>query len=47
MVGVLIMLVRHKDMKLALPFGPFLALGAISFVFFGPEVIYWYARIVR
>ncbi|MEZ4525452.1 MAG: prepilin peptidase [Desulfobacterales bacterium] len=32
-IGTAIMLARHKNMKLALPFGPFLALGAVIYIF--------------
>ena len=41
-VGVIVMMRTQKDMKLAIPFGPFLSIGAISYIFFGKEVIYWY-----
>jgi leader peptidase (prepilin peptidase)/N-methyltransferase len=34
-------------MKSRLPFGPFLAAGAIAYIFFGPELIYWYLGILR
>jgi leader peptidase (prepilin peptidase)/N-methyltransferase len=33
--GVTIMLVRGQDMKYAVPFGPFLSLGAVAYLFFG------------
>ncbi|PLX47081.1 MAG: prepilin peptidase, partial [Desulfobacteraceae bacterium] len=26
----------------AIPFGPFLSIGAMSFVFFGEKFLYWY-----
>jgi leader peptidase (prepilin peptidase)/N-methyltransferase len=41
-IGIFLMLVARKDMKFAVPFGPFLSLGAISYLFFGPEIIFWY-----
>ena len=41
-IGLLLMLYTRSDMKLAVPFGPFLSLGAVGYVFFGPEVINWY-----
>ena len=47
LVGVIIMIITHKNMKLALPFGPFLALGALAYIFFGPELIHWYTHIFR
>jgi leader peptidase (prepilin peptidase) / N-methyltransferase len=41
-VGFILMAVQRKNMKLAVPFGPFLSLGAIAYIFFGPDLIYWY-----
>jgi leader peptidase (prepilin peptidase)/N-methyltransferase len=41
-IGVTIMLVQKKDSKLAIPFGPFLALGALLYIFFGKQMIHWY-----
>ena len=46
LVGFAIMFVYHKNMKVAIPYGPFLALGAILYIFFGQEMILWYARLV-
>lgn len=34
-VGITVMLVKGRDMKYAVPFGPFLSLGAISYLLFG------------
>jgi leader peptidase (prepilin peptidase) / N-methyltransferase len=42
LVGVFLMLVAHKNMKYAVPFGPFLSMGAIVYIFWGPELIQWY-----
>lgn len=36
------MLVEKADSKLAIPFGPFLALGAVIYLFWGPKLIAWY-----
>lgn len=41
-IGIFLMLVARKNMKFAVPFGPFLSLGAIAYLFFGTEVIFWY-----
>jgi leader peptidase (prepilin peptidase)/N-methyltransferase len=41
-IGVSIMLAQKKDSKLAIPFGPFLAFGALLFIFYGREIISWY-----
>jgi len=44
-VGVTLMLVQKKDGKLAIPFGPFLAAGAVLYIFFGKAIITWYLNI--
>ncbi len=41
-VGVTIMLVQKKDSKLAIPFGPYLAFGAVLYLFYGEQIIHWY-----
>ena len=47
LVGMLIILKTRKTMKLAVPFGPFLALGGISYILFGPQLINWYFNLLR
>ncbi len=42
LIGVLLMLLARKDLKFALPFGPFLSIGAIVYLFLGPRLIAWY-----
>lgn len=42
LVGVPLMLMKKADSKLAIPFGPFLALGALIYLFWGPQLIAWY-----
>ena len=42
LIGLVIMLIQGKNMKLAIPFGPFLSFGAVVYVFFGPGIIQWY-----
>jgi leader peptidase (prepilin peptidase)/N-methyltransferase len=46
-VGLLTMIKSSKGMRLAIPFGPFLAMGAIVYVFFGEAIIYWYVNFLR
>jgi leader peptidase (prepilin peptidase) / N-methyltransferase len=41
-VGISLMLARKKDSQLPIPFGPFLAFGAILFIFYGRQLIAWY-----
>jgi len=43
-IGVLLIVSRRGDMKYALPFGTFLALGAVVAGTVGPRLIDWYLR---
>lgn len=40
--GVIMVCMRATDLKLKIPFGPFLSAGAIVFIFFGENLINWY-----
>lgn len=44
-VGLSLMWWTGSDTKYAIPFGPFLALGAITYLFCGDQVIAWYLGI--
>jgi leader peptidase (prepilin peptidase)/N-methyltransferase len=44
-VGVGIMLFKGKDFKYAIPFGPFLSLGAVIHLFYGEQMIRWYLHL--
>ncbi len=46
-IGVSVMMIQKKDRKLAIPFGPFLAFGALLYIFFGRQLIFWYLSIGR
>lgn len=43
--GLSIMAVQRKDRHLAIPFGPYLALGALLYIFVGPQLIQWYLQL--
>lgn len=46
-IGILIMLyTRVADSKLKIPFGPFLSLGAVLYIFYGNELIHWYFNLL-
>ena len=45
--GMIVMLNEKKGMKLAIPFGPFLSLGAIAYIFFGTRIVDWYLNLMR
>lgn len=47
LAGMALIFRRQGDMKLAVPFGPFLAVGAIAYLFIGAELWSWYIAAVR
>jgi len=42
LVGIPTMLLKKENGKFAIPFGPFLATGALTYLFFGRKIIAWY-----
>jgi leader peptidase (prepilin peptidase)/N-methyltransferase len=46
-VGLFLMMKNRKGMKLAIPFGPFLSMGAVIYLFYGPWLITWYINLLR
>ena len=45
-VGLIVMLRAGKGMKMAVPFGPFLAIGAMLYLFLGPPILNWYFNMI-
>ena len=45
--GIIIMVAKGKDFKYAIPFGPFLSLGAVISFFYGEKIITWYLYLNR
>jgi leader peptidase (prepilin peptidase)/N-methyltransferase len=45
--GIAIMVMKGKDFKYAIPFGPFLSLGAVISLLYGDALIQWYLNINR
>lgn len=41
-IGILIMLTRRGGLRTAVPFAPFLIIGAIVGLFYGPQLVHWY-----
>ena len=45
--GIIIMIgTRMMNMKLRIPFGPFLSVGAVLYIFYGAEIISWYFKLI-
>jgi len=42
--GIIIMVFKGKGFKYAIPFGPFLSLGAVTALFYRNEIISWYLQ---
>jgi len=42
--GIIIILLKGKDFKYAIPFGPFLSVGAVIALFYQDEIISWYMQ---
>ena len=47
LAGALVMLKSRRGMKLKIPFGPFLAIGGIAYIFFGPQLVRWYFQLLK
>jgi len=45
--GILIILLKGNDFKYAIPYGPFLSLGAVLCLFYGEAMIRWYFSLNR
>ncbi|MCX5809843.1 MAG: A24 family peptidase, partial [Proteobacteria bacterium] len=45
-VGIPLMLIKGKDTKYAIPFGPFLSLGALLFLITGDRFIYGFINFI-
>jgi len=44
LAGIFLMVAKGKGSKSRIPFGPFLALGALATLFFGNVILQWYFR---
>ncbi len=42
--GIMMIVLKGKDFKYAIPFGPFLSLGAAIALFYQKEIIFWYLQ---
>jgi leader peptidase (prepilin peptidase)/N-methyltransferase len=43
--GIMMMILKGKDFKYAIPFGPFLSVGAVVALFYQNEIISWYLQV--
>ncbi len=47
LIGGAFLLTSRKEMSHPIPYGPFLALGAWAYLFFGPQLIDWYLSLTQ
>jgi leader peptidase (prepilin peptidase)/N-methyltransferase len=46
-VGVALIVLKRRAVDRIIPFGPFLAIGAIATLFYGSDIISWYLGLIR
>ncbi|HSB33493.1 MAG TPA: prepilin peptidase [Nitrospirota bacterium] len=46
-VGILLIMLKRQKMEKVIPFGPFLAAGALTNAFYGPDIVSWYLGLMR
>jgi leader peptidase (prepilin peptidase)/N-methyltransferase len=46
-VGLSLILLKRQTMEKVIPFGPFLAFGAVATVFYGSDILSWYLGLIR
>ncbi len=45
LIGSISLLLAKKSLRYKIPFGPFISIAAIIYIFFGPETINWYINL--
>ena len=46
-IGLLLIVLKRHKMEKLIPFGPFLAAGALASAFYGPDIVLWYIGLIR
>ena len=46
LVGILAIVLGRREWSAKIPFGPYLALGALIWLFSGPQVVHWYLNFI-
>jgi leader peptidase (prepilin peptidase)/N-methyltransferase len=47
LAGLMLIMLKRHTMEKVIPFGPFLALGAVATAFYGSDIILWYLGLIR
>jgi leader peptidase (prepilin peptidase) / N-methyltransferase len=45
LIGSISLLLAKKSLRYKIPFGPFISIAAVIYLFFGPEIINWYINL--
>ena len=46
-VGILLIVTGKTDWQSRIPYGPYIVLGALLWIFFGHEIVQWYMSLLR
>ena len=46
-VGLALILMKKTDWQSRIPYGPYIVLGALTWIFFGQQLVGWYMRFIR
>jgi leader peptidase (prepilin peptidase)/N-methyltransferase len=46
-VGLTLILLKKTDWQSRIPYGPYIVVGALMWIFFGQQLVHWYMRLVR
>jgi leader peptidase (prepilin peptidase) / N-methyltransferase len=46
-VGSIFLVLAGKGLRVRIPFGPFLSLGAVLCLFWGPDMMHWYLELIQ
>lgn len=46
-VGLTLILLRKTDWQSRIPYGPYIVVGALTWIFFGQQLVHWYMKFVR
>jgi leader peptidase (prepilin peptidase)/N-methyltransferase len=46
-VGIVLIAMKRHERGKYIPFGPFLAAGAVASTFYGPDIVLWYLGLIR
>jgi len=46
-VGLILIVSKRTDWQSRIPYGPYIVLGALTWIFFGQQLMQWYMKFIR